>query len=72
MTYEIDYRSIGQRIREYGKKARFSQEILAEKVGISTIHMSHIESGNAVYSLKVFITIVIILNASTDYLLFGT
>ena len=69
--YEINYREIGQRIKEYRKKAHLTQENLAEKVGISTVHLSHIESGNAIFSLKVFIFISIALNVSTDYLIFG-
>ena len=41
------YYEIGQRIRKMRKAHEFSQEELAEKIGISTTHMSHIETGNS-------------------------
>ena len=40
----MDYYKIGQRIRKFRKAQGISQEQLAEKVGISTTHMSHIEN----------------------------
>ena len=50
----MDYYAIGQRIRYYRKTQGLSQEQLAEKVDISTTHMSHIETGNTKLSLQVF------------------
>lgn len=47
----MDYYEIGQRIRKMRKAHEFSQEELAEKIGISTTHMSHIETGNTKLSL---------------------
>lgn len=41
----MNYYEIGQRIRKYRKASELSQEQLAEKVGISVTHMSHIETG---------------------------
>ena len=48
----MDYYAIGQRIRKFRKACGLSQEELAEKVGISTTHMSHIETGNTKLSLR--------------------
>ena len=42
----MNYYEIGQRIRKIRKAHGLSQEELAEKIGISTTHMSHIETGN--------------------------
>ena len=42
----MDYFKIGEKIRKYRKAKGYSQEVLAEKVGISITHMSHIETGN--------------------------
>ena len=42
----MKYFDIGQRIRRYRKACGLSQEALAQKVGISVTHMSHIETGN--------------------------
>ena len=36
-----DYYLIGQNIRKFRKAKRMSQESLAERIGISTTHMSH-------------------------------
>lgn len=66
----MDYYEIGQRIRKYRKAHQFSQEELAERVGISTTHMSHIETGNTKLSLPVLVSLAAALEAGTDDLLF--
>lgn len=65
----MDYYQIGQRIRKYRKTEGLSQEQLAEKIGISVTHMSHIETGNTKLSLPVFVRTAEILNIPTDCLL---
>jgi len=66
----MDYYEIGQRIRKFRKAYNFSQEQLAEKIGISTTHMSHIETGNTKLSLSVFVKIADALSVQTDELLY--
>lgn len=66
----MNYYEIGQRIRRARKARRLSQEELAEKVGISTTHMSHIETGNTKLSLPVFAAIAQVLEVQTDSLLY--
>ena len=66
----MDYYSIGQQIRKFRKSHSFSQEELAEKVGISTTHMSHIETGNTKLSLAVLVKLALALEVSTDDILF--
>lgn len=66
---KLDYYKIGQRIRKYRKAYQLSQEQLAEKIGISTTHLSHIETGNTKLSLPVLVDIASILSVSTDELL---
>ena len=66
----MDYYQIGQRIRKYRKACGMSQEQLAEKIGISVTHMSHIETGNTKLSLQVFVDIANALEVQTDALLF--
>ena len=66
----MDYYLIGQRIRKYRKAHQLSQDALAEKVGISTTHMSHIETGNTKLSLQVLVKLAEILGVHTDDLLF--
>ena len=65
----MDYYKIGQRIRKIRKAHGLSQEELAEKVDISTTHMSHIETGNTKLSLPVLVDIAAALEVRTDDLL---
>ncbi|MBQ9622067.1 MAG: helix-turn-helix transcriptional regulator [Treponema sp.] len=62
----MDYKSIGQRIREYRRLRSFTQEKLAEEIGISPTHMSHIETGNTKLSLQVLVDLSQILDVSAD------
>ena len=66
----MDYYEIGQRIRKCRRDRNLTQEELAEKVDISTTHMSHIETGATKLSLAVLVSIACALNVSTDTLLF--
>jgi transcriptional regulator with XRE-family HTH domain len=65
----MDYYKIGERIRKYRKARGMSQEQLAEKVGISVTHMSHIETGNTKLSLPVLVDISEALETKTDEIL---
>ncbi len=67
---EMDYYRIGQRIRRFRKAGRLSQEQLAETVGISVTHLSHIETGNTKLSLAVFAAIAEALGVQADELLY--
>ncbi len=66
----MDYYQIGQRIRKIRKARGYSQEELAEKIGISTTHMSHIETANTKLSLPVFVTLAEVLEVEADTLLY--
>ena len=66
----MNYYEIGQRIRKFRKAHRLSQDELAEKVDISTTHMSHIETGNTKLSLPVLVSLAAALEVQTDDLLF--
>lgn len=66
----MDYYAIGQRIRKIRKAHGISQGELAEKVGISTTHMSHIETANTKLSLPVFVALATALEVRTDDLLY--
>ena len=65
----IDYKSIGTKIRKRRKELNISQEKLAELCDVGTTHISHIETGNCIPSLKVFINILNTLNINADSLL---
>ena len=66
----MNYYEIGQRIRRLRKAHGLSQEALAERVNISTVHMSHIETGNTKLSLPVFVELASALEVHTDELLY--
>lgn len=65
----IDYKDIGQRIKENRIRKGLTQERLSELIGIGPSHMSHIESGTTVPSFDVFISILNALECSADELL---
>ena len=68
----MDYYKIGQKVRKYRKAQGLSQEQLAERIGISVTHMSHIETGNTKLSLPVLSKIAEELSVSVDALLTDT
>lgn len=53
--------SLGKRIRIYRKKAGLTQDMLAEKLGLSSKYIQYIENGNRNPSLKVIFKIAKIL-----------
>lgn len=65
----IDYRDVGQRIKDKRIERNLTQEKLSELVGIGPSHMSHIENGSTVPSFEVFISILNSLDCSADELL---
>lgn len=65
----IDYKDIGQRIKEKRIENGLTQEKLSELIGVGPSHMSHIESGSTVPSFEVFISILNALGCSADELL---
>lgn len=65
----VDYKDIGMRIRTVRKSRKMTQEQLAEAVGVGVTHISHIETGNSIPSLKVMIDIINVLKCSADELL---
>lgn len=65
----LNYYAIGQKIRKIRKAHGLSQEELAERIDISTTHMSHIETGNTKLSLPVLVDIARALDVKTDDLL---
>jgi transcriptional regulator with XRE-family HTH domain len=65
----IDYISIGNRIRTARTNLSLSQEQLAEKCNLSTSFIGHIERGSRKMSLETLVSLCDVLNVSADYLL---
>jgi transcriptional regulator with XRE-family HTH domain len=65
----IDYPEIGTRIRAARIAKGLTQEQLAAAIQVGTTHISHIETGNTIPSMKTFVAIVNTLDCSADELL---
>ena len=65
------YKSIGKRIASVRKEHGITQETLANKLGVTTKHISHVENGTSSLSLKAFIQFCEEFSCSLDYLVFG-
>lgn len=66
---ELDYVRIGQRIREARSKLGLQQAELAYRAGLTTSHMSHIETGLTKLALPTIVKIANALSVSVDELL---
>ncbi|MDD2957377.1 MAG: helix-turn-helix transcriptional regulator [Lachnospiraceae bacterium] len=65
----MDSRAVGIRIKEARKAQNMTQEELADRVGLSTTHVSVIERGVKSPKLETFVAIANELNVSADSLL---
>lgn len=65
----IEYDSMGKRIRAARIERGYTQEQLAEMVNAGTTHISHIETGNTIPSMKLFVNLANALEVSADALL---
>jgi len=65
----MDMKSIGKRIRECRKAKGWTQETFAEKVGLSVTFTGMLERGEKTPGFETFITILNVLEVSSDMLL---
>lgn len=65
----LDYEQIGKQVKIARIQAGVTQEYLAEKVKISTTHLSNVERGTTKVGLNVIVDISKALNVSLDILL---
>ena len=68
----IDYKLIGQRIKTARLKNRMTQEVMAEKLNVSTEYCSKIECGRVKINLQRLAQIANLLNEKIEYLITGT
>ena len=73
-TYEkdIDYKIIGQRIKEERRKRGWSQERLSEEIDVTTVYISRVERGTSQINLKRLAQISRVLETSVEYLIGGS
>lgn len=68
----IDYKIIGQRIKQARKENNKTQETLAEYLEVSNSYISRIERGTTKLSLELLIKICTYLNIDPSYVLTGS
>lgn len=68
---DVDYKSVGKRIRESRRQHDWTQGELAEKCGVSMSFIGHIERGTRIMSLDTFAAICDVLDVGADELLWG-
>ena len=68
----MDYVDLGSRIRKHRKQLGWTQEVLAERVNVSTSFIGHVERGTRKASLETLVSLANALNVSLDYLLAGS
>jgi len=69
MEYRLDYKLIGERIKQRRLSMKLTQEKLSEAAGIGVQHLSKIENGKAPLSLVCLVALANNLKTTTDFLL---
>ncbi len=67
---EIDYKVIGQRIKEARRKKGWSQERLSEEIDVAVPYISRVERGDQI-NLKRLAQISTVLDVRLEYLITG-
>lgn len=68
MDIELDYRSLGKRIKEQRLKKHLTQEKLGEIINVATSNISHIERATTQVSLSSLVKIANALDVTLDQL----
>lgn len=68
----VDYKIIGQRIKEARKEKGWSQERLSEEIDVTIVYISRVERGTSQINLKRLAQISKALGTSLEYLIEGT
>lgn len=68
---KIDLKELGKRIKIIRRDQNLTQEMLAEKAGVSQHYIYEIEAGRKAMSIHSFASVTSALDVSADYLLFG-
>lgn len=71
VTPGTDLQSIGLRIEKLRQRKKWSQQMLADKLGITRPQVSYIERGKRDLKTYQLVQLANIFNISTDYILFG-
>ncbi|WP_301955754.1 helix-turn-helix domain-containing protein [uncultured Eubacterium sp.] len=66
---DIDFDSIGKKLKEIRISKGFTQEFVATSVKVNTSHISNIENGKVKISLTTLINVCNVLGTTVDYVL---
>ena len=66
---ELDFESIGKRLKEIRLSKGLTQEYVANKVDVNTSHISNIENNRVKVSLSALVNICNALDTTIDYIL---
>ena len=67
--HELNFEQIGQNIRDSRIQRHYTQEYIANKIGVNVSHISNIENNRVKVSLTTLVAICNVLNLSVDYIL---
>ena len=67
----MDYHLLGKQIRKQRQAMGWTQERLAEAIGVSTSFVGHIERGTRKASIDTLVELANVMKVSTDFLLTG-
>ena len=65
----MDKKLLAKRIHQYRHMGKMSQEVLADKVGVTDVYIRKIEAGERTPSLELLIAMATALNTTPDHLL---
>ena len=68
---KLDYNGLGRRIRERRRELGLTQLEFADRVGISSQHLSNVENGRTKLSMHLMVAIATEMNCSIDDLFFN-
>lgn len=68
---EINYKEMGQRLKEGRNKLGITQDKLSEIIDVSPSYISEIERGTSICSLAVLVNIADVLKMNIDYIING-
>lgn len=66
---ELNFKEIGKNIRAIRLERHYTQEYIAEKVGVNVSHISNIENNRVKVSLTALVAICKALDTTIDYIL---
>ena len=66
---ELNFEEIGKNIRDSRVQRHYTQEYIANKIGVNVSHISNIENNRVKVSLTTLVAICNVLNLTVDYIL---